>query len=230
MTKYDVALYGNLIYDRFCFDDNRDFSQTGGIGNVARHLKKINPALKVKIVPLWKGYAIFHVNCVTKLDGVNMNEFDEGNNNLEGIDAAWHHLSYANCVGKYAYARHYDSMDVSPSGGRMLPITTTVAFRNVGFNPYHPDSFVWNYITHHEGGSILSTFTGSAEVRHRKLKLGFTVGAGDMLVAEVINELLPDPGRPMEEIIKKCHSNVVKELKREQAYIASAGSRKSGKV
>jgi len=224
MTKYDVALYGNLIYDRFCFEGDWDLSQTGGIGNIARHLKKINPALKVKMVPLWKGYAVFHVNCTTHLNSVNMNEFEQ---KFEDVDAQWHHLSYANCVGNYAYVRPYNSMDVSPSGGKMLPVTTDIAFRNTGFNPYHPDSFVWNWITHHEGGSILSTKEQNFEVRHRKLKLGFTVGAGDMLVAEVINAMLPDRDRPVADILKKCHSNVVKELKREQAYIASAGSRKS---
>jgi hypothetical protein len=152
-----------------------------------------------------------------------MKEFEH---DFQNVNAKWHHLSYANCVGKYAYVIKYNSMDVSPSGGKMSPITTDIAFRNVGFNPYHPDSFVWNYVTHHAGGSILTAGKENYEVRHRTFKMGFTVGAGDMLVAEVINMLLPDPERPLKEILKQCHKNVVKELRNEQADFASADSGK----
>jgi hypothetical protein len=225
MIKYDVALYGNLVLDTFETGKEYNTHQYGGIGNIERHLRKINPSLNIKVLPFWKGYALFHTNRnATKLVDAHLNDMQFFQ---RPIEARWSHLSYANCVGDKVYSMRFNSMDVSPSGGRLKEITTDIAFRNRGYNPYHRDSFVWNYITHDEGGSILTTKEDNFVVRHPKLKLRFTVGAGDMLVAEVINAMLPDPDRPINEILRKCHSNVIKELKNEQADFTVAGRRKS---
>lgn len=216
--KYDVAIYGNLVRDTFCIGDNK-ICRMGGIANVQRHLNKIAPELNVALVPIFKGHAIFAVHPdQTELLHAEMNDREC---KWREVDALWSHLAYANSCGDSIYGHYWDSVDVSPSGGELKHLAASVAFRNTGANPYARGSNICNYIVHSPRGSMTMCGSKWHVSNHKKHDFHFTVGAGDMLAAEVINSILKNPEVPLYKLMRQCHHNVIEELKNEQTMFTT---------
>ena len=58
----EISLYGHLVEDTILYKDGTQNKTLGGIANVWKSIKTIDPSINVSVNPLWYGECLIHIN------------------------------------------------------------------------------------------------------------------------------------------------------------------------
>ena len=198
---HDVALYGHLTLDRI-FDNFKKDCSIGSIGNVWKHLNKLNPNLKIYVEPTDIGEAMILVNRDTN-ERASIANLSLRYRKPTLKKSKWNHIMYINELNDISYIKNIKSGIVSADVCRGRIIEDLSILKHVDFlflsdedefcDPNRICKFLRKgLILHHSLGSSFYHNTGK-KIDNFKVKQidGVNVlGCGDMLVSGFIDYYL----------------------------------------
>ena len=217
---YDVALYGHITLDRI-FNDFKKDQTIGSIGNVWKHLNKLNPLLSLYIEPTDVGEALIFINQKTseRASIANLSLFTKSPTLKK---SNWSHILYLNQLEDPSFIRDIQSRIISADICRGEPIKDLEVLRDIDFlflsdedeflSPKDILKFVKiGLILHDPSGSTYYGKDGT--VLRNKVEIVDNVnvlGCGDMLAAGFINYYLLQ--NDIGSSLRRSHEEITKVL------------------
>jgi hypothetical protein len=217
----DVSLYGHLTLDRV-FSRKDSYCSVGSLGNVWKHLNKINPALNIGLNPTELGEALIYVD-VDKCERASVANLSNFVSEPEIHPSRWSHILYLNELTDVSFVPKISEGIVSAdlcAGASLqdLSVLSHLDFLFISDEDLFMDLLELgklvkgSVILHHSGGSKWTD--GKTVKTHTITKLANVnvLGCGDMFASLFINNYLSGEA-DISSIIKQCHDGITSILK-----------------
>lgn len=217
---YDVALYGHITLDRI-FNNFKKDQTIGSIGNVWKHLNKLNPLLSLYIEPTDVGEALIFINEKTS-ERASIANLSLYTKKPLLKKSRWSHVLYLNELKDASFIKDIESEIISADVCRGDSIQDLEILKSVDFlflsdedefsSPENILEFVRvGLILHDSSGSIYYGKDGTVIRNEVKIVDNVNVlGCGDMLAAGFINYYLKFGD--IDSSLRESHKEITKVL------------------
>lgn len=214
MKDFDISIYGHLCFDNI-FDQFEYRSAVGAMGNVWLHLKKINPTLRINLVPTDIGEALVVVdrqqNKRTSVSALSMYTQYPKYFNSSTVN----HVMYINQLSDLSFLQNVEGFIVADvCNGRRLNLQNEY-LKRINLLLISDEDCIYSkkellktfktVLLHKENGSILYV-DGREKYFEAKVIKGVNVlGAGDKFAAHILAGLVEDL-HSLPKIIQNAHN------------------------
>lgn len=221
---HDVSLYGHLTLDRIFINDKKDAS-VGSMGNVWKHLNRINSSLGINLEPTSLGEALIMVD-TNKCERASIANLNQSTRTPLVERSRWSHILYLNELPDHSFIPQISAGIVSADICRGKTLNNLDVLKYVDFLFISDEDLFMkiselhkfvkgDIILHYKSGSICYTKSGAQLKTEAELVENVNVlGCGDMFAAAFINAYLCH--NDLKSSIRDAHDSVSRYLKGKQ--------------